>query len=260
MPITTEIRPKLSINTGPGNSTAQGNPNDSIGGFMSSTEIAQATLGNLFDDISGDENALGTVDFRAIFFHNSHASLALTAARVWISGPRCDATAADNLFTLNDAPLVAHGFTDGMAVRVEAEKPGDAMPGGINNGTTFFIRDATATTFRLAAAAGGAAIDITTAGKVAVRQFAGAVEEIALDGTGVVSATSAAAQAERIANETTAPAGEVFSAPVTKAAGLAIASLGAAQAIAVWIRRTAQNSGALNLDRVFIRIEGDSAE
>lgn len=177
MPITTEILAKLSINTGPGNSTAQADPNDSLGGFMSSTQLTAATLNNLFDDVSGDENAASDVEYRCLFFHNSHGSLALTSAKVWLQSE--------------------------------------------------------------------------TAG--------GANAAIALDGTGVVSATSASAQAERIANENTAPSGESFSSPTTKSGGLSIPSLGAGQVIAVWVRRSATNSGAQNLDGVVLRCEGDTA-
>lgn len=262
MPITTEILTRLAVDTSPGLSTAQGNPNDSLGGYASSTQLTQATLGNLFDDISGDENATLDVEYRGFFFHNSHGSLTLQAPKVWISGPRCNVVASTDVATLNDSPLTAHGFTDGAAVRVEAEKPGDTLPGGLSAGTTYFVRDATATTFKLAATLGGAAINITSDGLVAVRPFAGALEEIGLATQGVVPATQAGTrQMSRIADEGTAPSPAVtFSAPTTKAGGLAPGDMATATVIGVWVRRTAQNSGALNLDRVFIRIEGDSAE
>lgn len=261
MPITTEVLCKLSVNTGPGNSTAQPNPNDSIGGFMSSTQLVQGAMNNLFDNISGDENVIMKVEYRCVFFHNSHATLPLTAPKIWISGPRCSVSAATDVFTLlSNEIMTAHGHPDGAAVRLEAEKPGDTMPGGVNNTTTYFVRDVTATTFKLAATKGGTAINITTDGQVAVRPYAGALKEIAMDGTGIVSATLATAQAERIADEGTAPSGEVFSAPVTKSAGLSLATLGVAQCVGAWVKRTAQNTGALDYDRVVVRIEGDSAE
>jgi hypothetical protein len=86
MPIVAgDLKFKLSINTSPGNANAQADPNDSIGGYMSSTEITTATDNNLFDDISGAENAASTVDYRGLFIHNDHATLDLTTATVWIS-------------------------------------------------------------------------------------------------------------------------------------------------------------------------------
>lgn len=169
---------RLSVNTGPGDSTAQGDPNDSIGGFMSTTEITDASQNNLFDDISGDENADETVDYRCFFVFNNHGSLAWQSAVAWIS----------------------------------AEEAG------------------------------------------------GADAAIALDDTGVVDSDSSSAQAERIANEETAPSGESFSAPTTKATGLSIGNIPADDVQAIWVRRTATDSAALNADGVTIRVEGDTAE
>ena len=173
----TDILFKLSKNTGPGNSSAQADPNDSIGGFMSSTQITDATLHNLFDVVTGDENAASDVEYRCFFIHNNHGTLTWESVKVWL-------------------------FSE-------------------------------------------------TAG--------GASAAIAIDGTGVVSATSASAQAERIANEGTAPSGEVFSSPTTKAGGLSVGNIGAGQAVAIWVRRTAANTAAVDTDGVIIRAEGDTA-
>ena len=178
MPIaSTDLLFKLSINTGPGNSTAQPNVNDSLGGFMSSTQVTDATLHNLFDVVTGDENAASDVEYRCIFIHNAHATLALQGAKVWIS----------------------------------AEVAG------------------------------------------------GATAAIALDQTGVVTAGLATAQAERVANENTAPTGETFSAPTTKATGLLIGDIAAGSVQAIWIRRSAANTAAVSNDGVTIRVEGDTA-
>lgn len=177
MPIaSTDILYRLSINTGPGNSTAQPNGNDSLGGFMSTT-VAANTLHAWLDEVTGDENAAGDVEYRCIFAYNAHATLTLTAAKAWIS----------------------------------------------------------------AETAGGANI------------------AIALDQTGVVAGNLATAQAERVANENTAPTGETFSSPTTKATGLSIGDIPAGSCIGIWVRRTATNSAPLDNDSVTIRVEGDTA-
>ncbi len=81
-----DLKYKLSITSGSaGNSATQPDPNASLGKYISTTEITDATLNNLFDDISGDENAASTVDYRCLFIHNSHGSLTLTSPKVWIS-------------------------------------------------------------------------------------------------------------------------------------------------------------------------------
>lgn len=174
----TDLRFKLSINTGPGNSTAQADPNDSIGGFMSSTELSGTPANNLFDDITGAENAAAAVlDYRCMFVHNSHATLTLQAPAVWISA------------------------------------------------------------------------EVASGADVA----------IALDGTGVVAEALATAQAERVANEATAPTGETFSAPTTFATGLLPGDMAALTCQGVWVRRTTANTAAVAADGFDLSIQGDTA-
>ena len=80
-----DIKYKLSIKTGSaGNSAAQPDPNASLGKYISTTEISGTALNNLFDDISGDENAASEAEYRCIFIHNAHASLTLQSPVVWI--------------------------------------------------------------------------------------------------------------------------------------------------------------------------------
>jgi hypothetical protein len=175
----TDIHYKLSIKTGSaGNSATQPSVNASLGKYISTTDITDNTLNNMFDDISGDENAASTVDYRCIFIHNAHASLTLLSPKVWLS----------------------------------------------------------------AEVAGGASIAIAT-------------DNIAASAIG-----SASAQADQITNETTAPTGvSAFSSPTTKSGGLSLSDLPAGQCRAIWVKRTAANSAALDNDGVTIRVEGDTA-
>jgi hypothetical protein len=175
---TTDLHLRLSIKTGTaGNQAAQPDPNQSLGKYISTTDMVDATLNNLFDDISGDENAASTVDYRCIFIYNAHATLTLLSAVVWLS----------------------------------------------------------------AEVAGGANAAI-------------AVDNVAAS---VIGAT--AAQADQIVNETTAPSAvSAFSSPTTKAAGLALGNIAPGQCRAIWVRRTATNSAALNNDGVTVRVEGDT--
>ena len=87
MPIAgTDVKFKLSTTSGStGNTLAQADPNLSLGKYVSTTQITDATTNNLFDDITGDENAAGAVDYRCFFVHNSHATLTLLSPKVWIS-------------------------------------------------------------------------------------------------------------------------------------------------------------------------------
>lgn len=177
MPIaSSDILYKLSVTTGPGNSTA-GTPATSLGEFVSTTQVTDATLHNLFDAVSGDENAASDVEYRCIFVHNAHATLTLQSAVVWLSAE---------------------------------------VSGGAN-----------------------AAISVDTTAASAVG--------------------SASAQAKEVVDESTAPTSQTFSSPTTKGTGLSIGDLTAGQVRAIWIRRTATNSAALNNDGVTLRVEGDTA-
>lgn len=179
MPIVTgDLLLKLSITTGvASNSNAQPNPNASLGKYISTSVIQDAFINNLFDNISGDENAASAVDYRCIFLHNAHASLPLQNAVVWISSE---------------------------------------VAGGANT-----------------------AIGVDPAGN------------LALNGAG--------AQAATIANETTAPSGVTFSSPTSKGTGLSLGNIAAGQVRAIWVKRSATNSAAINADGVTIRTEGDTA-
>lgn len=180
MPIaTTDLHLRLSITTGTaGNQNAQTNVNASLGKYMSTTDLVDNTLNNLFDDISGDENAALTVDYRCIFIYNAHATLALQNAMAWLASE---------------------------------------VAGGANTA-------------------------------------------IAVDNAAASAAGATAAQADTIATETTAPvAVGAFSSPTTKATGLPLGNIGPGQCRAIWVRRTATNSAAMNNDGVTIRVEGDTA-
>lgn len=60
------------------------NPNASLGGAKSSTEIVSATLHNLFDIVSSAESAAGDIEYRCFYVHNDHATLTLLNAAVFI--------------------------------------------------------------------------------------------------------------------------------------------------------------------------------
>lgn len=60
------------------------NPNLSLGGVISSEEITDAELENLFDFVSGDESNAGDIEHRCIYLKNNHATLSMLGAKVWL--------------------------------------------------------------------------------------------------------------------------------------------------------------------------------
>jgi len=55
----------------------------SLGGVISSG-VVSSSLNGLFDYVTGDESAAGDVEYRCIYVRNSHASLTLYGAKIWI--------------------------------------------------------------------------------------------------------------------------------------------------------------------------------
>lgn len=158
---------KWYLSGGAGNA----DPNASLGGARSTTAWAGGVIRDLFDDVSGDENAASDVEYRCVYIRNEHATLTATAGKLWLLSE-------------------------------------------VSGGTTL-------------------AIALTT------------------------SAKNANAEGP-VANENTAPTGPTFTAPTTKGAGITIPDLSNNDFIAVWIRRTAANTVAVNADGGTFRYEFDT--
>lgn len=170
-----DVQFHFSVVAAAGNTTASAAAT-SLGDQISTTQITDATLGNLFDNVSGDENLASVVDYRCYFVRNLHGSLTWENVKVWLS----------------------------------------------------------------AEVAGGASA------------------AIGLDPAGVTVLGLASAQAATIATELNAPAGVSFSAPTTKAGGLSIGNIPAGSVAAIWVRRTAAATSAVDNDGVTIKCEGDT--
>lgn len=120
-----DIKFKLSTKTGTGGSQRTSTPAESLGKYMSTTEITSAQLNNLFDDVTGAENAASGVEYRCIFIHNAHATLALTSIYAWLSaeasGGADIAISPEELFAARD-----YDFIGSMAQEIAGE---DTAPG-----------------------------------------------------------------------------------------------------------------------------------
>lgn len=175
--ITSDILTKFATTAGSaGNSTAQADPAASLGKYISTSTWSGGTLHDLFDAVTGDENAASRVDYRCLFIHNNHATLTY----------------------------------EGVVVYISAE-----VAGGCN-------------------------------------------VALGVDTTAASAIGSSSAQALTISSETTAPSGVSFSTPTTKATGLSLGNIGPGQCKAIWVRRTATNSVAVNNDGFTLAIAGDT--
>lgn len=60
-------------------------PNASLGGIISTTQVVDDTLHNVFDKVTGDEALAGDIEYRGIYVKNSHASITLETTIIWIN-------------------------------------------------------------------------------------------------------------------------------------------------------------------------------
>lgn len=68
------------LSGGSGNS----DPNASLGGAVSTTQISTTALHNLFDAVGSGEASSGDTEYRALFVKNNHGSIILESAVIWI--------------------------------------------------------------------------------------------------------------------------------------------------------------------------------
>jgi len=72
---------KIYLSGGAGNS----DPNASLGGIISSTEVTDNTTHNLFDQVSGTESNAGDTEYRGVYLKNTHGTLTLQNTKIYIS-------------------------------------------------------------------------------------------------------------------------------------------------------------------------------
>jgi hypothetical protein len=91
---------RYSVKTGSAGNTTASTATGSLGTYISTTAWAGGAANDLFDDITGAENAASTVDYRCIFVYNSNSANALQNAVVYLStevaGGASVAVAADS--------------------------------------------------------------------------------------------------------------------------------------------------------------------
>lgn len=86
MPVSSaDIKLKFSVKAGAAGNANAGTPAGSLGKYISITEITDNVLHNLFDVVSGDENAAGDVEYRCFFIHNANAgAISFDAVKVYL--------------------------------------------------------------------------------------------------------------------------------------------------------------------------------
>lgn len=121
-----DIKARLSTQSGSAGDTTASTPADSIGGYISTTDLVDAAVENLFANVSSADAATGRTYYRCVFLYNSHASQTWEAVRVWLESQT--AGGGDLTMGLDPAGAVAVGASSG-----QAEEPADqyTAPDGV---------------------------------------------------------------------------------------------------------------------------------
>lgn len=118
MPIaSTDILFKLSApGASAGNAIAAGAAGTSLGKYVSTTVVVDATMDNVFPDVTGDENAASNVDYQCLFIHNNHATLTLLSAVAWLASEV--ASGANTAIGVDTTAASAIGSSSAQAVTI----------------------------------------------------------------------------------------------------------------------------------------------
>lgn len=140
--VTGDILYKFSTKDGAAGDTTAGNAAGSLGKYISTTEITDASLHNLFDIITGDENAAADVEFRCFFVHNNHATLTWEAPVVWLSAQT--GGGADARIALDDLGVTPKGQAPAQADEISNESvppSGEVFTAPTTKGTGLVLPD-----------------------------------------------------------------------------------------------------------------------
>ena len=99
----------------------------SLGKYISTTEIPDAQLNNLFDDVTGDENAAWNIEYRCIFIHNTHTSLTLTDVFAWLSAE----IAGGANISISEEGMIASKVVDSTVIQAESSADKNTEPQGV---------------------------------------------------------------------------------------------------------------------------------
>ena len=94
-------------------------PNASLGGVISATEVVDDTLNNLFADVSGAEHAVGSTKYRCIYLVNDSASIAYNV-KLYIDS---NTTAVDDTINIGKDLAGVDGTADTIANEDTAPDP-----------------------------------------------------------------------------------------------------------------------------------------
>jgi hypothetical protein len=131
--VPTDLVLRYSTTAGAAGDSTAGTAAGSLGKYVSTTPVATGA-GGVFDDVSGAENALSTVDYRCLFLLNNHATLTAQNAVVYlaaeVAGGTSVAVAVDNI------AASTKGSASAQAAQIATETTAPTGVGAFSSPTT----------------------------------------------------------------------------------------------------------------------------
>lgn len=81
---TTDVKFYLSAPQAGSGYVMPGSPGNSLGKYVSTTQLSATTLDNLFPDLTGAQNAADQVDYACLFIYNGNASDTMISPVAWL--------------------------------------------------------------------------------------------------------------------------------------------------------------------------------
>lgn len=130
--ISSDIVFRYSTTSGAAGDTTASTMVTSLGKYVSTTTFSTGT-NVTFDNISGSDNAAGTVDYRCIFVLNNHATLTATSLSVYV--PSEVAGGAGIAIALDNVATSAKGSSSAQAAQIASETTTPAGTGAFSTPT-----------------------------------------------------------------------------------------------------------------------------
>ena len=124
--VSSDILFKLSAPGASSGNSSSGTAGSSWGNYISSTQISNTPLDNLFTDITGAENAASQVDYACVFIHNNTSSgnsmlntVAWLPLSLYVSGGATISLAADTF----SASAIGSGSQQAVKITANTNAP-----------------------------------------------------------------------------------------------------------------------------------------
>lgn len=150
----------------------------SLGKYISTSAWAGGSLNDLFDDISGAENAASTVDYRCVFIKNTNASNAYENPTVYLSAET--AGGASITIAIDNIAASLIGSASAQSATIASETTAPSGVGSFSAPTT----SGTGLSLSTLAAAGGTAVRAIWVKRTAANTAALSADGVTLAVTG----------------------------------------------------------------------------